>query len=217
MTNPLESAPVLCHVSIMLDGVTAMFFEKRNIWNGPILRETTRIDVPGIGPVDFERATMFYLGQRKWHVDFTFTANGTRYFGTVWNRTREVTISGIYEHGTKMLPAHTKAQWREGLKRAGFAVIDYCGAAREAALAAGDEATANAIAMGRAPAPVEAVEAPKPAPVRTIDVTPTWSAIVPVLLAALENGTDEGKRMAREEIMRMADLLDAANAAKDDI
>lgn len=37
-----------------------------------------------------------------------------------------------------------------------------------------------------------------------VDVTPTWRAIVPLLLAAVEAGSDE----ARRELYRMADLAD---------
>lgn len=48
---------------------------------------------------------------------------------------------------------------------------------------------------------------------RTIDITPTWVAVLPILLAALENGTDEGKRIAREELQRMADAADLYNAS----
>lgn len=45
---------------------------------------------------------------------------------------------------------------------------------------------------------------------------PTWSALLPAFFAVLENGTDEGKHIAREELTRMAqaaDLWNAANAA----
>lgn len=45
----------------------------------------------------------------------------------------------------------------------------------------------------------------------TIDLTPTWAAVLPVLLAAIENGTDEGRRMAREELARMAQAADKYN------
>lgn len=45
-----------------------------------------------------------------------------------------------------------------------------------------------------------------------IDMTPTWRGILPILLAALEDGTPEGKRIAREEIQRMADAADLWNA-----
>jgi len=48
--------------------------------------------------------------------------------------------------------------------------------------------------------------------VRYIDVTPTWSAILPVLLFGLEAGTPEGRRLARVELARMAQAADAYNA-----
>lgn len=51
------------------------------------------------------------------------------------------------------------------------------------------------------------------APVRTIDITPTWRAVAPIIEAGLTNGTAEGRRIAREELQRMADIADAAVAA----
>jgi len=47
----------------------------------------------------------------------------------------------------------------------------------------------------------------------TVDITPTWVAVVPVLLAAIENGTSEGRRLAIEELKRMASIADAYVAA----
>ena len=47
---------------------------------------------------------------------------------------------------------------------------------------------------------------------RTIDITPTWAALLPVFRAVLDNGTDEGKRMAWEELARMAEAADQWNA-----
>lgn len=41
-----------------------------------------------------------------------------------------------------------------------------------------------------------------------IDVTPTWSGILPIILTALRDATPEGQRMAGEEIRRMAKLAD---------
>jgi hypothetical protein len=43
----------------------------------------------------------------------------------------------------------------------------------------------------------------------TIDLTPTWKAVLPIMIAALVDGTDEGKRLAKIELNRMADLADA--------
>lgn len=45
-------------------------------------------------------------------------------------------------------------------------------------------------------------------PAGTIDLTPTWSAILPVLLAVLEDGNEAGKTTARLELTRMAEIAD---------
>jgi len=37
---------------------------------------------------------------------------------------------------------------------------------------------------------------------RYVDATPTWAAILPMLTTALENGTPEGQRIAKEELAR---------------
>jgi hypothetical protein len=47
-----------------------------------------------------------------------------------------------------------------------------------------------------------------------IEATPTWEGVMPILFAALESGTDEGKRIAREELMKLARKVDSINAAK---
>lgn len=60
-------------------------------------------------------------------------------------------------------------------------------------------------------APAAPVEAP--APVRVVDVTPTWRGVLPALVAALEDGTAEGRRIAREELARMAEAADNWNAS----
>lgn len=44
---------------------------------------------------------------------------------------------------------------------------------------------------------------------RTVDVTPTWRGVLPMLLLVVENGTGEGRRVAIEELERMADTADA--------
>jgi hypothetical protein len=46
----------------------------------------------------------------------------------------------------------------------------------------------------------------------TVDITPSWGFAAQVIAAALEDGTAEGKRLAREELFRMAKALDAQNA-----
>lgn len=54
---------------------------------------------------------------------------------------------------------------------------------------------------------------PKDTTPNTISIAPpSWAFAVPILLAALESGTDTGKALARAEITRMGSLLDAAAA-----
>lgn len=48
------------------------------------------------------------------------------------------------------------------------------------------------------------VEKPK-----TIELVPSWSAIVPIIAAGLQNGNAEGQRIAMEELTRMAAVADA--------
>jgi hypothetical protein len=42
----------------------------------------------------------------------------------------------------------------------------------------------------------------------TVDLTPTWSEILPMLLLAIEDGNATGKQVAREELARMAGIAD---------
>jgi hypothetical protein len=49
------------------------------------------------------------------------------------------------------------------------------------------------------------------APVRMIDLTPTWSGMVPTLRALIENGNAEGRRTAWAEIAKAAALADERN------
>lgn len=46
----------------------------------------------------------------------------------------------------------------------------------------------------------------------TIDMTPTWLGVLPLFLAAIENGTDAAKTAARQELTRMAKIADRAMA-----
>lgn len=48
----------------------------------------------------------------------------------------------------------------------------------------------------------------------TIDLTPTWRAILPVLIEGLIHGTEAGRSIAREELTRMADIADKYVASK---
>lgn len=45
-----------------------------------------------------------------------------------------------------------------------------------------------------------------------LDITPTWAAIMPALVAALQDGTGEGQRIARAELARLAAEVDGLNA-----
>lgn len=51
--------------------------------------------------------------------------------------------------------------------------------------------------------------------VRYVDVTPTWRGVVPIIEAALRNGTHKGVAAGREEMYRMADAADKWNAHVD--
>jgi len=50
-------------------------------------------------------------------------------------------------------------------------------------------------------------------PAGTIDLTPTWTAILPLLIEGLQNGTPEGKRLAHLELINMAKAADRYNAS----
>lgn len=45
-------------------------------------------------------------------------------------------------------------------------------------------------------------------PAGVIDLTPTWSALLPVMIAAIENGTASGRAIAIDELTRMAQIAD---------
>lgn len=48
---------------------------------------------------------------------------------------------------------------------------------------------------------------------RTVDFTPTWTAILPMLLVGIKDGNETGRRIAMEELFRMAHAADMWNAA----
>lgn len=48
----------------------------------------------------------------------------------------------------------------------------------------------------------------RPTEIQTVEMK--WKQSARVIAIALESGTDEGKRLAREELMRMADVADFA-------
>ena len=45
----------------------------------------------------------------------------------------------------------------------------------------------------------------------TIDITPTWQGCLGILLVAWRDGTIEGQRIAKEEMLNMAKAADAYN------
>jgi hypothetical protein len=49
--------------------------------------------------------------------------------------------------------------------------------------------------------------------VTTIDITPTWRAILPILVDFIANGTAEQKDFAVQELAKLANAVDAQNAA----
>lgn len=44
--------------------------------------------------------------------------------------------------------------------------------------------------------------------VQTIDLTPEWAAILPMLIMILQDGSPEGQQVAKAELARMAELAD---------
>lgn len=46
-----------------------------------------------------------------------------------------------------------------------------------------------------------------------IDLTPTWTGVLPILFAAMEDGTAEGKRLAKLEFANMAKAADMYNVS----
>jgi hypothetical protein len=50
-------------------------------------------------------------------------------------------------------------------------------------------------------------------PAGKIDLTPTWKGVLPIIIAALEDGTPEGKRLAKLELAQMAKAADLYNAS----
>jgi hypothetical protein len=156
-----------------------------------IVRNETCRTVNGIGEVFFgplEMGGTYFHPKATHRIDFRFhVESGREYWGSVISERRDRYVL-LYtrdsrNNGGRTVPANQKVEWRASLISELDAIIDY--------------------------EPEEKPEPePEPEPVKTIDMTPTWSGIVPILLAALENGTDTGKRMAREEITRMARVAD---------
>ena len=55
------------------------------------------------------------------------------------------------------------------------------------------------------------IELKTPSSRAILNLAPTWGGIMPALILALENGTGEGRAIAREELTRLADEVDKAN------
>ena len=52
--------------------------------------------------------------------------------------------------------------------------------------------------------------------IKTIDITPTWEALLPAMLAVLQSGTYEAKQEIRAELRKMAKAADMQVAAEKD-
>lgn len=61
---------------------------------------------------------------------------------------------------------------------------------------------------------LESATRPRRTEAGMIDLTPTWAATTPILIAAVRDGTDIGRRLAEEELMRMAKIMDNLNAGR---
>jgi hypothetical protein len=49
--------------------------------------------------------------------------------------------------------------------------------------------------------------------VTTVDITPTWRSLMPVLVEVAVRGTSfEGRKAAMDELLRLADVVDRMNA-----
>lgn len=78
----------------------------------------------------------------------------------------------------------------------------------------GREANAHETEAGLWYVRVEAVQQlPLKREVRTVDLTPTWRGILPLILTAIEHGSHEGRQIALDELNRMADAADAYNTS----
>ena len=51
---------------------------------------------------------------------------------------------------------------------------------------------------------------------QTVNIAPTWEATARMMLVLLKDGTEEGKKMAREEIINMGRKLDEIRAAQEE-
>ena len=51
---------------------------------------------------------------------------------------------------------------------------------------------------------------------KTIDITPTWSALIPTMVEVLKNpkASSEAKKMITDELVRLAKIVDAYNESQ---
>ena len=47
---------------------------------------------------------------------------------------------------------------------------------------------------------------------KTVDMTPSWSTAMDILILMLESGDDEGKALAKQELRNLAKQVDQKNA-----
>lgn len=45
----------------------------------------------------------------------------------------------------------------------------------------------------------------------TIDITPKWAEIMPVIVALIRDGDEQGRKTATAELLRLARLMDEQN------
>lgn len=50
--------------------------------------------------------------------------------------------------------------------------------------------------------------------IRTLDLTPTWESLLPIFFDQIENGNEAQKKIAKEELTRLARAMDMNNAVK---
>lgn len=87
----------------------------------------------------------------------------------------------------------------------------YCADLQEAVDTA-EAWAANKADVARVAAEAEEKADALPKMPRAIDATPSWADVLPILFMALENGTEDGQRIARAELQRMAIAADKFNA-----
>lgn len=157
----------------------------QRITRNGIVRQEKVIETPE-GVISFTRPDDMYLGLKRWHVDFHVTQpDGREYWGTVWTDGRARIYGRRGSHGYQVSESHLKPL-RATLAKLAPPLI-------------------AAERMDRRTALATPTSEPE-----TITVKMTWAATMPMLIALLENGTEEGKQQARAELMELATKLDKA-------